>query len=75
MTWYTIKEGNTVSRISEEKLFADLAAIGVTETTGSSEMFEDGWVLYCGDSNQTILAKEIQPDDLVDTTESDVTQA
>lgn len=64
MTWFMIKENNTVSFLPEEKLIAKLANIGVTETTGSSEIIEDNWVLYVGDNNQAILAKEVKEETL-----------
>ena len=63
---YMIKNSdNTVTFMTETEFFRTLENIGVTETTGSSEQFENGWTLYQGDNNETVLAISVKEGDIV----------
>lgn len=61
--WFVVKQifgdDGSLCACPEGRLIKVLEQIGVTETTGCSEMFEDGWVKYVGDDNRTIWAKPI----------------
>ena len=45
----------------KEKVYKTLEENGITETTGCSEAFPDGWVRYAGEDGFEIMVKEMAP--------------
>ena len=53
-----IKNHGKLEDIPEEKVYEILAEHGVTETTGFSESYQNGWVLYQGDDGFEMMVME-----------------